>query len=207
MALYASSIYLRRCAASIRESGVRTAGGCVRQPLWLRIWGRYSRSEHRSYYFFGVSAAIAIKTLLPSVIPYPFPAYYIVVAVPPRITRPTRYPRDSIPIGRDGLPRGIPLCDEHTSFIPRPTPRFCISSSTILTATWCTSAQGTISGMLFSLRYKKAVTAPIAVPSNGGNRLVMGLALTPNGSKLLAANQADQSVRDHKTPTIQPREL
>lgn len=36
--------------------------------------------------------------------------------------------------------------------------------------------------------------APISVPSNGGTRLILGLALTPDGSKLLAANQSDQSV-------------
>jgi hypothetical protein len=36
--------------------------------------------------------------------------------------------------------------------------------------------------------------APIAVPSKGGTKLILGLALTPDGSKLLAANQSDQSV-------------
>jgi hypothetical protein len=36
--------------------------------------------------------------------------------------------------------------------------------------------------------------SPIAIPSNGGTRLILGLALTPDGSKLLAANQSDQSV-------------
>jgi hypothetical protein len=36
--------------------------------------------------------------------------------------------------------------------------------------------------------------APIAIPSRSGTRLILGLALTPDGSKLLAANQSDQSV-------------
>ena len=37
-------------------------------------------------------------------------------------------------------------------------------------------------------------TTPITIPSNGGSRSILGLALTPDGSKLLAANLADQSV-------------
>jgi hypothetical protein len=39
-----------------------------------------------------------------------------------------------------------------------------------------------------------AFVAPIAIPSKSGSKLILGLALTPDGSKLLAANQSDQSV-------------
>lgn len=35
---------------------------------------------------------------------------------------------------------------------------------------------------------------PITVPSNGGTRQILGLALSPDGSKLLAANFSDQSI-------------
>lgn len=37
-------------------------------------------------------------------------------------------------------------------------------------------------------------TTPITIPSNGGSRSILGLALTPDGSRLLAANLGDQSV-------------
>ena len=37
-------------------------------------------------------------------------------------------------------------------------------------------------------------SAPIPIPSKGGTKLILGLALTPDGSKLLVANQSDQSV-------------
>jgi hypothetical protein len=46
---------------------------------------------------------------------------------------------------------------------------------------------------VFSLA-TRSFGVPIAVPSKGGTRLLLGLALTPDGSKLLAANQSDQSV-------------
>lgn len=39
-----------------------------------------------------------------------------------------------------------------------------------------------------------AFAAPIAVPSQGGVKHILGLALTPDGSKLLAANKDDQSM-------------
>ena len=39
-----------------------------------------------------------------------------------------------------------------------------------------------------------AFSAPIAVPSKTGAKLILGLALTPDGTKLLAANKNDQSV-------------
>jgi hypothetical protein len=46
---------------------------------------------------------------------------------------------------------------------------------------------------VFSLT-SNTFTAPITIPSNSGSRNIQGLALTPDGSKLLAANQSDQSV-------------
>jgi IPT/TIG domain-containing protein len=46
---------------------------------------------------------------------------------------------------------------------------------------------------VFSLS-SNSFSSPIAIPSNGGTRLILGLALTPDGSRLLAANQSDQSV-------------
>ena len=137
----------------------------------------------------GASAAIAIKTLLPSIIPYPFPAYYIVVAVPPGLPGP----RDigiASPSGATAYPMGFHYV---TSIVDYPSPDTSLlyllydSHRNVVYI----SARDHID--VFSLA-TESFTAPIAVPSNGGNRLVMGLALTPDGSKLLAANQADQSV-------------
>jgi hypothetical protein len=46
---------------------------------------------------------------------------------------------------------------------------------------------------VFSLS-NRAFSVPIAVPSLSGAKLILGLALTPDGSTLLAANMNDQSV-------------
>ena len=46
---------------------------------------------------------------------------------------------------------------------------------------------------VFSMATNNFVS-PIAIPSKSGAKLILGLALTPDGSKLLAANQSDQSV-------------
>ncbi|MGA2814127.1 MAG: hypothetical protein ABSG16_22225, partial [Candidatus Acidiferrum sp.] len=46
---------------------------------------------------------------------------------------------------------------------------------------------------VFSMATNNFVS-PLAIPSKSGTKLILGLALTPDGSKLLAANQSDQSV-------------
>jgi DNA-binding beta-propeller fold protein YncE len=134
-------------------------------------------------------AMIAVKTLLPTRIPYPFPADYIAAAVPPGVPGPRDIGVVS-PAGAATYPKGFHYVK---SIIDYPSP-----DSSLLYLLYDShrnlvyiSAGDHID--VFSLA-TGSFTSSIAVPSNSGNRLILGLALTPDGSKLLAANQVDQSV-------------
>jgi hypothetical protein len=137
----------------------------------------------------GAPAAIATKALLPAQLPYPFPADYIVAGVPPGSPGPQDIVVTS-PSGSATYHHGFHYV---TNIVDYPSPD---ATMLYLLYDWhrnaiYISARDHID--VFSLS-TNSFSTPISVPSNSTNRLILGLALTPDGSRLLAANQSDQSV-------------
>jgi hypothetical protein len=136
----------------------------------------------------GFAAQIQKKVLLPAEIPYPFPLQHLVVTIPSgsigaqdiKVTSQTGTATASKAFHYIKSVVDFPSPDSFLYVLYDP-PR----NQLYLSATDHID--------VFSLA-TRSFGSPIAVPSKGGTRLILGLTLTPDGSKLLAANQSDQSV-------------
>jgi hypothetical protein len=134
-------------------------------------------------------ASVVLKRLLPTEIPYPFPAHHIIVAVPPGSPGAQDMVVSS-PAGSATYPKGFHYVDSIIDYSLADTSLLYLLYDSHRKLVYV-SAGDHID--VFSLASESFGT-PITVPSNSGNRLILGLALTPDGSRLLAANQSDQSV-------------
>lgn len=135
------------------------------------------------------SATVKTKTLFPGEVPgYPFPLQHLVVSVPAGSIGPQDI-TVTAPTGTATYQKAFhylkrvvdyPSADHFLYILYDPH-----RNNLYLSATDHID--------VFSLA-TNSFAAPITVPSKGGTSLILGLALTPDGSKLLAANQSDQSV-------------
>lgn len=136
----------------------------------------------------GNSANVVRHVLLPAEIPYPFPAQHLAVAVP----------------------AGLPGMHDVTVSSSVGTATFAKNFHYVSAVTDYSSTDAFLYILydphrdrvylsagdhidVFSVS-SKSFGIPITVPTVGGTRSLAGLALTPDGSKLLAANVTDQSV-------------
>ena len=136
----------------------------------------------------GSQAQLQNKVLFPSEIGYPFPLQHLVVAVP------------SGPTGAQDItvtsPTGTATVSKVFHYVksvvdyPSPDSFLYVLYDSHRDQVYLSAADHID---VFSLA-THSFAAPIAVPSKSGTRLILGLGLTPDGSKLLAANQSDQSV-------------
>ncbi|OLB27170.1 MAG: hypothetical protein DMG42_12100 [Acidobacteria bacterium] len=128
------------------------------------------------------------KVLVPAEIGYPFPLQHLVVAVPNGTTGAQDITVTS-PTGTATLSKAFHYVQSVVDYPSADTFLYILYDSH--------RNQVYLSAVdhidVFSLA-SHSFGVPIAVPSKSGTRLTLGLALTPDGSKLLAANQSDQSV-------------
>ena len=129
-------------------------------------------------------AALQTQTLFP----YPFPLQHLVVTVPEGATG-VRDIKVESPIGMATFHQAFHYLHSVVDYPSKDSFQFVLYDSH--------RNQVYLSAVdhidVFSLS-TRAFAPPIAVPSRSGAKLILGLALTPDGSKLLAANKDDQSV-------------
>jgi IPT/TIG domain-containing protein len=136
----------------------------------------------------GSQAQLQKKELLPTEIGYPFPLQHLVVTIPSGLTGARDIDITS-PSGVAAAPKAFHYVKSVVDF-PSPDSFLYVLYDPHRDQLYL-SATDHID--VFSLA-SHSFGSPIAVPTKSGTRLILGLALTPDGSKLLAANQSDQSV-------------
>jgi hypothetical protein len=136
----------------------------------------------------GQQAQLQKKVLLPAEIGYPFPLQHLVVTIPSGSTGAQDINITS-PSGVATAPKAFHYVKSVVDF-PSPDSFLYVLFDPHRNQLYL-SATDHID--VFSLA-SHSFGSPITIPSKSGTRLILGLALTPDGSKLLAANQSDQSV-------------
>jgi hypothetical protein len=136
----------------------------------------------------GSSAQVQKKVLLPAEIPYPFPLQHLVVTIPSGSTGAQDITVTS-QAGTAIAPKAFHYVKSVVDF-PSPDSFLYVLCDPHRNQLYL-SATDHID--VFSLA-SHSFGSPITVPSKSGTHLILGLALTPDGSRLLAANQSDQSV-------------
>lgn len=136
----------------------------------------------------GSAAQIQQKVLVPAQIPYPFPLQHLVVTIPSGQTGA----QDISVTSQAGSATSSKAFHYVKSVADFPSPdAFQYILYDAHRNQLYLSATDHID--VFSL-VTHSFGSPITIPSKGGTHLILGLALTPDGTELLAANQSDQSV-------------
>jgi hypothetical protein len=134
------------------------------------------------------SASLQSKHLFPAEVGYPFPLQHLTVSIPAG----SPGPQDITVTSSTGAATSSKAFRYVKGVVDYPSPdKFSYLLYDSGRKQLYLSAGDHID--VFSLA-KNSFGTPISIPSKGGARLILGLALTPDGSKLLAANQSDQSV-------------
>lgn len=134
------------------------------------------------------TAAIQSQHLFPSEIAYPFPLQHLAVTVPAGATG-TRDLTVSGPAGSATIPKAVHYLKSVSDFASTDNFQYALYDSN--RSQVYLVAEDHID--VFSANANSFGT-PITVPTVSGTRLLSGIALTPDGSKLLVANFGDNSV-------------
>jgi hypothetical protein len=136
----------------------------------------------------GSSAPIQSQDLFPSEVPYPFPLQHLTVTVPAGTTGVKDVTITS-PTGIATISKGLHYLKSVSDFASADSFQYLLYD-THRTQVYLVAPDHID---VFSVGSNSYGT-PINVPSVGGTRLLSGIALTPDGSKLLVANFGDNSV-------------
>jgi len=134
------------------------------------------------------NADVQTKHLFPSESPYPFPLQHLAVTVPPS-TPGAQDITVTSPTGTAVSPGSFHYLKSVTDYSS--PDRFLYVLYDSKRNQLYLSAGDHID--VFSLT-TDSFGSPISIPSLGGTRLILGLALTPDGTRLLATNESDLSV-------------